>query len=84
MRFGLYEALDCTPARLPPGENRVIVRSCMAHHQGMSLLALASVLLGQPMQRRFNAASVLAGGRIVATLFRRCSSSSSLTSSSSS
>ncbi|MFM7292172.1 MAG: glucoamylase family protein, partial [Planctomycetia bacterium] len=27
----------------------------MAHHQGMTLLAFASVLLGQPMQRRFMA-----------------------------
>ena len=27
----------------------------MAHHQGMSLLALAYLLLGQPMQRRFEA-----------------------------
>ena len=27
----------------------------MAHHQGMSLLALASVLLDQPMQKRFEA-----------------------------
>lgn len=52
-RFGLYEALDFTAPRLPPGEDRAVVRSYMAHHQGMSLLALASALLGQPMQRRF-------------------------------
>lgn len=54
-RFGLYEALDFTAPRLPPGESRAVVRSYMAHHQGMSLLALASALLGQPMQRRFAA-----------------------------
>lgn len=53
--FGLYEALDFTAPRLPPGESRAVVRSYMAHHQGMSLLALASALLGQPMQRRFAA-----------------------------
>lgn len=52
-RFGLHEALDYTASRLPPGEDRAVVRSYMAHHQGMSLLALASALLGQPMQRRF-------------------------------
>ncbi|WP_242477870.1 GH36-type glycosyl hydrolase domain-containing protein [Rubrivivax gelatinosus] len=51
--FGLHEAVDYTPSRLPPGERRAIVRSYMAHHQGMSLLALAYVLLDQPMQRRF-------------------------------
>ena len=30
-----------------------VVRSYMAHHQGMSLLALAYLLLDRPMQRRF-------------------------------
>ena len=35
------------------GEPYALVRSYMAHHQGMSLLAFAHVLLDQPMQRRF-------------------------------
>ena len=51
--FGYYEAADYTPSRLPRGETRAIVRSYMAHHQGMGLLALAHVLLDRPMQRRF-------------------------------
>jgi len=54
-RFGLYEALDYTEARLPRGQTHAVVRSFMAHHQGMSLLALTSRLLDQPMQRRFEA-----------------------------
>ena len=37
------------------GETSAVVRSYMAHHQGMSLLALAYLLLDQPMQRRFEA-----------------------------
>jgi cyclic beta-1,2-glucan synthetase len=53
--FGLHEAIDYTPARLPRGRASVVVRSFMAHHQGMSLLALAYHLLGKPMQRRFEA-----------------------------
>ena len=52
-RFGLYEAIDYTPARLPRGQASAVVRSFMAHHQGMILLSLAHVLLGRPMQRRF-------------------------------
>ncbi|WP_443700418.1 GH36-type glycosyl hydrolase domain-containing protein [Pseudomonas sp.] len=52
-RYGLHEAIDYTAARLPRGHDSVVVRSFMAHHQGMSLLALASVLLDRPMQRRF-------------------------------
>ncbi|HEV2607682.1 MAG TPA: glucoamylase family protein, partial [Xanthomonadaceae bacterium] len=53
--YGLYEAIDFTPARLPRGLTAAVIRSFMAHHQGMSLLSLAYVLLDQPMQRRFNA-----------------------------
>jgi len=52
-RYGLYEAIDYTPSRLPRGESQAVVRSFMAHHQGMSLLSLASLLLNRPMQRRF-------------------------------
>ena len=51
--FGLYEAIDFTPSRVPRGQNGAIVRSYMAHHQGMSLLAFAYALLNQPMQKRF-------------------------------
>ncbi|MGD0815613.1 MAG: glucoamylase family protein [Verrucomicrobiota bacterium] len=51
--FGFYEAVDYTPSRLPPNETSVIVRSALAHHQGMSLLSFAHHLLNRPMQRRF-------------------------------
>jgi len=51
--YGFYEAVDYTPARLPRGRDRVIVRSYMVHHQGMTFLALAYLLLDRPMQRRF-------------------------------
>jgi cellobiose phosphorylase len=52
-RYGFYEAIDYTPSRLSRGQSRSLVCSFMAHHQGMSLLAIASVLLDQPMQKRF-------------------------------
>ena len=51
--YGLYEAIDYTPSRVRHGKEFAIVRTFMAHHQGMSLLALAHVLLKAPMQRRF-------------------------------
>ena len=50
--YGFYEALDYAPARLPPGHSHVVVKSFMAHHQGMTLLALAHRILGRPMQQR--------------------------------
>ena len=49
----MYEAIDYTPSRLRRGESSSIVRPFMAHHQGMSLLSLAYLLLDKPMQRRF-------------------------------
>ncbi|WP_233171795.1 glycoside hydrolase family 94 protein [Dyella sp. ASV21] len=52
-RFGFYEAVDYTPARLQRGQHSAVVLSFMVHHQGMSLLALDHVLGHQPMQRRF-------------------------------
>jgi len=51
--FGLYEAIDYTPSRLPRGQSSAVIRSFMAHHQGMSLLSLAYLLLDRPMQKRF-------------------------------
>ncbi|MEW5961687.1 MAG: glucoamylase family protein, partial [Chloroflexota bacterium] len=51
--YGFYEAIDYTPSRLPRGKNHAIVHTFMAHHQGMSLLAFAHLLLNRPMQRRF-------------------------------
>jgi len=51
--FGFYEAIDYTPSRLPRGQSSAVVRSYMAHHEGMSLLSLAYLLLDRPMQKRF-------------------------------
>ena len=54
-KFGFYEAIDYTPARVPRGQAGAVVRSFMAHHQGMGLLSLAYFLLDRPMQKRFEA-----------------------------
>ncbi|TVR47756.1 MAG: cyclic beta 1-2 glucan synthetase, partial [Puniceicoccaceae bacterium] len=51
--YGLFEAIDFTPSRLPRGHSSIPLRTYMAHHQGMSLLAISSVLHQRPMQRRF-------------------------------
>ncbi|HPY41385.1 MAG TPA: glucoamylase family protein, partial [Thiolinea sp.] len=53
--YGFYEAIDYTEARQRRGEKSEVIQSYMAHHQGMSLLAMAYLLLDQPMQKRFNA-----------------------------
>ncbi|MBF0105549.1 MAG: cyclic beta 1-2 glucan synthetase, partial [Deltaproteobacteria bacterium] len=51
-KFGFYEAIDFTPSRVPVGHDHVIIRSFMAHHQGMTFLSLVRFLLNEPMQRR--------------------------------
>jgi cyclic beta-1,2-glucan synthetase len=53
-RYGFYEALDFTRARLPDGERFAIVRSFMAHHQGMTIVAIANTLLDATMRARFH------------------------------
>jgi len=54
-RYGFYESIDYTPIRLSRGQNKALIQTFMAHHQGMSLLSLAYLLLDQPMQKRFEA-----------------------------
>jgi cyclic beta-1,2-glucan synthetase len=57
--YGFYEAVDFTPSRLPRGQTSTLIRSFMAHHQGMSFLALNSLLLENLMQKRFAADPML-------------------------
>ncbi len=58
---GFYEAIDYTNRRdnddhdVASGRRGVIVRAFLAHHQGMSLVAIANAVLGDPMVRRFHA-----------------------------
>ncbi len=43
-RYGFYDAVDFTPARLPENESHVVVRNFMAHHHGMSIAAVVNVV----------------------------------------
>ena len=52
---GFYESIDYTPSHLPLGESHAVVRSYMAHHQGMILVALANHLHGDVMVNRLHA-----------------------------
>ncbi len=58
-RYGFYEALDYTPTRVPEGASVAVVHAYMAHHQGMTLVALANVLSGGIMQARFHAEPIV-------------------------
>src|SRR5258706_5468330 len=54
-RFGFYEAIDYTKTRLPAGQPYAIVKSYMAHHQGMIFLAACNCLFDDIMVQRFHA-----------------------------
>lgn len=53
-QYGFYEAVDFTVQRLPKNRTAVVIRSFMAHHQGMSLLTLANLLLPRTIYHRFH------------------------------
>ncbi|MBI1867345.1 MAG: glycosyl transferase [Methylocystis sp.] len=53
-RYGFYEALDFTRSRLQDDEDVAIVRSFMAHHQGMTIVAIANALHHGQMRARFH------------------------------
>ena len=50
-RYGFIEALDFSPSRQAGKEVFTPVATFMAHHQGMTVVALANVLLNAPAQR---------------------------------
>jgi len=58
-RYGFYEALDYTPARVPAGSKVAVVRAYMAHHQGMTIIAIADALLDGIMRERFHAEPII-------------------------
>jgi len=52
--MGFYEAIDFSRTPKRGGSPGVVIYAYMAHHEGMSLLALGNTLLQGTMQRRFH------------------------------
>jgi cyclic beta-1,2-glucan synthetase len=53
--YGWYDAIDFTLQRLPKDKQWAVIYNYMAHHQGMSLVAIANILLNGRMRDRFHA-----------------------------
>jgi cyclic beta-1,2-glucan synthetase len=51
--------LDYTRSRLPEGKDYAIIRTFMAHHQGMTIIAIANALLDGEMRSRFHAEPIV-------------------------
>jgi cyclic beta-1,2-glucan synthetase len=58
-KYGFYEALDYTHERTLGREKKHIVKSYMAHHQGMILAALSNFLSENYLQRLFHEAPIV-------------------------
>lgn len=57
--YGFYESLDYTKMRLLPGQSVSVIQSYMAHHQGMTILAIADTVLKGIMRARFHAEPII-------------------------
>ena len=60
-RYGFYEAVDFTATRLQHDDSHAIVRSFMAHHQGMTITGIANSLQNGRLRDRFHAEPMIQG-----------------------
>jgi cyclic beta-1,2-glucan synthetase len=63
--YGYFDAIDFTATRLPEGQNHVVVRNVMAHHHGMSIVAIANVVLDGIHRDRFHADPVIKAAELL-------------------
>ena len=52
-KYGFYEAIDYTPSRLKPNEKLAIVKTYMAHHQGLIINSINNFFNNDILQQRF-------------------------------
>ena len=52
-KFGFYESIDYTPERVEKGKKASIVKTYMAHHQGLILLSINNFVNQNILQKRF-------------------------------
>ncbi|MCO5147554.1 MAG: protein ndvB [Aquamicrobium sp.] len=64
-RYGFHDAVDFTPARLPQGKSFAVVRNFMAHHHGMSIVAVANTVFEGRMRERFHSDPVIVAAELL-------------------
>ncbi|WP_108483503.1 GH36-type glycosyl hydrolase domain-containing protein [Oceaniglobus ichthyenteri] len=64
-RYGFYDAIDFTPARVPENESHVLVRNFMAHHHGMSIAAISNVVHEGRLRERFHSDAVIEAAELL-------------------
>jgi cyclic beta-1,2-glucan synthetase len=63
--YGFYDALDYTPERIPEHARVAPVLTYMAHHQGMTIIALDNVVNDGVMQTRFHAEPIIQASELL-------------------
>ncbi|MEZ5780925.1 MAG: glucoamylase family protein [Rhizobiaceae bacterium] len=64
-KYGYYDAVDFTPQRLPEGRDHAVVYNYMAHHTGMSIVAIANAVFEGRMRDRFHADPVIEAAELL-------------------
>jgi cyclic beta-1,2-glucan synthetase len=64
-RFGFFEAFEFPAKHFRVRRRDTVIRSFMAHHQGMSLVSLCNALFDSPMQRRFHSEPMVAATELL-------------------
>ena len=64
-RYGFYEAVDFTPARVPENEDHALVRSFMAHHQGMTITGIANAVQNGRLRDLFHSEPMIQGAELL-------------------
>ena len=64
-RYGFYDAVDFTPQRVPEGKGHAVVYNYMAHHSGMSIVAIADAIFEGRMRDRFHSDPVIEAAELL-------------------
>jgi len=64
-RYGYYESIDFTASRVPRDEGHAIVRCFMAHHQGMTIVAIHNAVTDGGIRERFHAEPMVRSGEML-------------------
>ena len=54
-KYGLYESIDYTPTRQEKGQKASVVKTYMAHHQGLIIASINNLIKDNIFQKRFMA-----------------------------
>ncbi len=64
-KYGFYDAVDFTKSRVRDDEEYAVVRNYMAHHHGMSIVAVNNVVFEGRMRDRFHADPVIEAAELL-------------------